>query len=112
MKWFFKVLITPSVWTRTRATSIELDRFINQALDNGCKPEWESDYRFRLNGVELWGGNYPYGFGSLCNGKDQRFPKRSTVLRLGEIMHIGDLEWHALKQINSERDKFFSGETK
>ncbi len=88
MKYFFKILITPSCWIRNYAYNEYLDKFILEAIKNGKVTKSDDPYYCVVSGVKLWTANYPYAYGSPVsdNVGNSRLPSRTTVFKLHEIV--------------------------
>lgn len=72
------VTLNPKFWIMLNHYSSDLDKFINDSLNEGCVFQDVSNYRASLKGVSFWIENYPYG--SFAVGKQFR-PSRATVRR-------------------------------
>lgn len=93
MKYFFKILFTPSCWLRNYPTSRPLSNKINKLLDEGHLPKvvdsgpfFGRAYTAQLgDDMTLWIENFPYAYGSVYPyGKTM--PDRATVFRLAEAV--------------------------
>ena len=83
-----RILSTPRCWLRNYGTSAALSAFINESLDNNHSIDFLLDRIIKLNGKELWIGNYPYAFGSLYERREliKFLPDRTTVFRLHDAL--------------------------
>ena len=57
-------ILHPSHWVRLHKTSWGWDERLRKAMDEGKKIEPNSEYTVFFDGVKVWIGNYPYGFGT------------------------------------------------
>lgn len=75
---YFRVLL-PDFWVMLGQYSRHLDRAINDRLDAGAVPQVASGgYQIELDGLRLWGQNFPYGYAEMGGFR----PSRRTILRL------------------------------
>lgn len=77
MKYFFKVLLTPSCWFRLRPYSKEWDAHLNKLLFSEKFTDINSRTA-KIGGIEVWIANHPYASMSPNQGPEV-LPKRATV---------------------------------
>lgn len=94
--WYkLKVLVTPLVWLRVGRTSYVVTCALQHQLNLGYLPKRIDSHAVKLGELDLWGANYPYGFGelkkvnglvcgSVCSGA---LPARWMVLKLGALLN-------------------------
>lgn len=109
--WYkLKVLVTPLVWFRVGRTSWIVTRAIQHQLDLGYLPKRIDDYTVKLGALDLWGENYPYGFGELrkinglvCDSACRRaLPARWMVLKLKALLDLEPTEEHIKNYLASK----------
>lgn len=72
------VTLNPKFWIMLNHYSPDLDKFINDALNEGHIFQDVGKYHASLKGVSFWVENYPYGAFSI----GYRFrPSRATIRR-------------------------------
>jgi len=86
LKDILRIVRTPGCWIRNFHTSRVLSAWINEQLDAGYAPVREDHFTITLNGVELWGANWPYAFGTLEGGSELGMPDRTTNFRIVDAM--------------------------
>jgi hypothetical protein len=99
--WYkLKVLVTPLAWLRVGRTSRAVTSAVQHQLNLGHLPKRIDPFIVRLGALELWGANYPYGFGELkevngllCDSVCRRaLPARWMVLKLGALLNSASTE--------------------
>lgn len=73
-------------WMRNEETCKELTEFVHEALDKGLKPVWINNHVIELDGLRLWGRNYPYAFGNLEDVTFGPLPSRYACARLYDAL--------------------------
>jgi hypothetical protein len=86
IKVWYRIIRTPSCWSRLYGTSEVLSARINLYLDSGESPENITSYECTLGNLTLWIENWPYAYGYLSTlnepGGVKLLPDRETVFRL------------------------------
>lgn len=99
--WYkLKVLVTPLAWLRVGRTSRAVTCAVQHQLNLGHLPKRIDPFIVRLGALELWGANYPYGFGELkevngllCDSVCRRaLPARWMVLNLKALLDLESTE--------------------
>jgi hypothetical protein len=84
---FLRFLIRPEFWVMNYDFHPAWDRKVNDTLDNVTNAKFsyntpcEEYLTCEINGLSIWIGNYPYGFGTFGIHGTQR-PSRATIVRL------------------------------
>jgi hypothetical protein len=86
MKYWIKVLLTPSCWIRNYPYSKEYDDICLKQLENPVFTNVGEHYA-QLNGKLVWINNYPYAAFHLERGRlAYKLPSRRTVFKLKEAL--------------------------
>ena len=95
IKYFFKVLFTPSCWIQNNTYSREWDQLLNELIDSSDFDSIE-EYDANINGIRVWTGNHPYA-SFTCLGVR---PSRMTIFKARD-----KLERDIFKKIRAEMEK-------
>ena len=84
------VVLDPRFWIGTGSVDAAWDRKLNQILDqieSGEISAGISGMRLATKTIDVWIGNFPYGYGSMAAPASlDLIPKRRTALRLKDVV--------------------------
>lgn len=85
MKYFFRVITSPSCWFRLYSYSEIWDETLNNMLDKPFFSKLDR-YTVDLNGVTIWISNRWYACCASHNPEFMSLPSRRTVFRFFDVM--------------------------
>lgn len=90
MKYFFKVLLTPSCWIQNDPYSSLWDKKLNQLMREN-KFIRDNDYHSKIGGCTVWIENHPYA-SFTCDLLPEGRPSRRTILKAMDRLQQDYLE--------------------
>ena len=85
---WLRVTLNPRYWIKNEPVNKKWDKALRDMLENPIVTE-RSKYTVKLNGVTIWKGNYPYGYGNpygYNTNVDNLSPSRRTCYKLHKLI--------------------------
>jgi hypothetical protein len=83
------VLFDPRFWVRNDPVCHDYSDELERQLASGAVPVRRCEYTHTLNGVVIWTGNWPYGFGNIYKGKASGdLPRRKVAIALKWLISL------------------------
>ena len=84
IKYFLKVITTPSCWIQVDKYSKDWDDILNKLLEKENFKDFGT-HRAKIGNTEVWVSNMPYGaFSVTLDNKTVLRPKRTTIFKAYE----------------------------